>query len=74
MLCKLLQPGNTFINFEEFNSALLKYEKENFCFLTNVDSKKIEVANKSIKGKLFDPKFRYSYIKLACKHAGQYKS
>jgi len=50
-----------------------KYMKKNTsCKLKNVDSKSVECANKKIKGKLFDAKFKYAYVKFACEHAGTY--
>jgi len=67
-----LKTGSKFKHFSELYHSIQIYEEKRFCKLKNVDSKSVECANKKVKGKLFDTKFKYAYVKFACKHAGTY--
>ena len=69
-----MEVGSIFHSFDEMHEKLKQYEKEHFCTLKNVDSKTVECANRTIRGVHFASKFRYSYVKYACKHYGSYVS
>jgi len=57
-----LKTGSKFKDFSELYHSIQIYEEKHCCKLKNIDSKSVECANKKVKGKLFDTKFKYAYM------------
>ena len=74
---ELIQVERDFLNFKELHDALKTYQIQTNTLLKTVDSRTVEAANRRLrlttqKGLEFDEKFKYSFIKYACKHYGYY--
>ena len=64
--------GDEFESYESFNCKIEEIERDTNCVFVIDNSKTVESANKVIKQgqKQYDAKFRYRYVKLACKRYG----
>lgn len=76
---ELLYVDKEFLTFDELQKAIQTYEKETNTVLKIVDCRTVNAANKRLQLSTndiqsYDDKFKYSYIKYACKHYGDYQA
>ena len=64
--------GQKFDSWEEFKEIKEKYSQQRNIQFCTVNSRTVSQANKNVSDgqSLYAARFRYSYIKLGCKHFG----
>ena len=65
--------GDQFASYDSFRAKVQEIERNTDCMFVIESSKTVESANKLVKDgrKLYDPVFKYRFVKLGCKHYGK---
>ena len=68
--------GDEFDSYESLKRKVEEIERTSNCVFVTECSKTVESANKQAKDgqMLYDSRFKYRYVKLACKHAGSVRA
>jgi len=65
--------GDKFASYDSFRAKVQEIECSTNCMFVIESSKTIESANELVKNgrKLYDPVFKYRFVKLGCEHYGK---
>ena len=68
--------GDQFDSYDSLKRKIKEIERSSNCLFVTECSNTVENANKLLKDgqKLYDPRFKYRYMKLGCKHAGSVRT